>query len=83
MRMTERQFIRFERCWRAIFTFFAAMLAAVLCAFNFGLVEGVGIFWCIVIGAISLIGAVFAAKELRDPQRREGVFEALETLGDD
>jgi 4-hydroxybenzoate polyprenyltransferase len=82
-RMTEQEFIRFERRWKAIFTFFAAALAASIFAFHFGLVEGVGIFWCIAIGVISLIGALFAANELRDTTRRTGVLDGLEALGDD
>ncbi len=82
-RMTEQQFIRFERRWKAIFTFFALILAASIFVFHFGLVTGIGIFWCIVSGSVSLIGALFAANELRDPSRREGVLNGLEALDDD
>lgn len=82
-RMTEHEFIRFERRWKAFFAFFALTLAASLFAFHFCFVDGVGIFWCIVIGVISLIGALFAANELRDPLRRKGVLDGLENLGDD
>jgi hypothetical protein len=82
-RMTEQEFIRFEWRWKAIFTFFAAALAASIFAFQFGLVEGVGIFWCIAIGGVSLIVALFAANKLRDPSRREGVLGGMDALGDD
>jgi 4-hydroxybenzoate polyprenyltransferase len=82
-RMTEQEFIRFERRWKAIFTFFAAFLAASIFVFHFELIEGVDIVWCILIGVVSLIGALFAANELRDPMRREGVVEGLDALGDD
>jgi hypothetical protein len=82
-RMSAQEFTRFERRWKAIFTCFALALAGSIFAFHFGLVEGVGVFWCIAIGVISLIGALFAAYELRDPSRREGVLDGLDSLDDD
>lgn len=82
-RMTAQELIRFERRWKGIFTFFALILAASIFVFHFGLVEGAGIFWSIAIGVASLIGALFAANELRDPARRKGVLEGLEALDDD
>jgi len=82
-RMNAQEFVRFERRWKVIFTFFALVLAGSISAFYFGLVEGVGIFWCIAIGVVSLIGALFAANELRDPLRRQGVLDGLEALDDD
>lgn len=81
--MTAQEFIRFERVWKAIFTFFAMTLAASIFAFHFELVEGIGIFWSIVIGVASLVGALFAANKLRDPSRRKGVLDGLEALDDD
>lgn len=81
-RMTAQELIRFERRWKVIFTFFALILAATFFIFHFGLVEGAGIFWSIAIGIASLTGALYAANELRDPDRRKGVLEGLEALDD-
>jgi hypothetical protein len=82
-RMTAQQFIQFERRWKAVFTLFALVLAASITVFHFRLVSGVGIFWCIVSGVASLIGALYAANELRDPSRRDGVLEGLGAINDD
>lgn len=81
--MTVKEFVRFERHWKVIFTLFALALAASIFVFHFELVEGVGVFWCIAIGVASLVGALFAANELRDPVRREGVLGGLDALDDD
>lgn len=82
-RMSAQEFARFERRWKAFFTCFALALAGSLFSFHFGWVEGVGLFWCIAIGVVSMIGALFAANELRDPSRREGVLDGLDALDDD
>lgn len=82
-RMNAQEFARFERRWKAIFTGFALALVGSIFVFHFGLVDGTGIVWCILIGVISLIGALFAAHELRDPARREGVLDGLDALDDD
>ena len=83
MAMTAQEFVRFERRWKAIFAFFALALATSIFVFHFGLVEGAGIFWCIAVGIVSLIGSLFAANELRDPSRRESVLDGLDALDDD
>jgi len=82
-RMTAQELIRFERRWKIVFAIFALAPAASIFAFEFVLVEGTGIFWCIGIGIVSLMGALYAASELRDPLRREGVLDGLEVLDDD
>jgi hypothetical protein len=82
-RMTAQELIRFERRWKGIFTFFALILAASIFVYHFRLVDNARIIWIVAIGVASLIGALFAANQLRDPERRKGVFEGLETLDDD
>jgi hypothetical protein len=81
--MTEQEFIRFERRWKAIFTFIALALAGAIFAVCFGLVEVLGLFWCIAIGIVSFVGALHAANKLRDPLRREAVLDGLEAFNDD
>ena len=82
-RMTAQELILFERRWKTVFAFFALALAASIFVFHFELVEGVEIVWCIAVGLLSLMGALFAANKLRDPSRREGVLDGLEALDDD
>lgn len=82
-RMNSQELTRFERLWKVIFTFFASALAVSILVFHFGWVEGSGIFWCIAIGLVSLVGALVAANQLRDPSLREALLEGLEALDDD
>jgi len=82
-RMTEQEFIQFERTWKLIFTFFALGLAGSIGAFHFELVEGVEVLWCVLTGAVSFLVLSTRQDSCRDPVRHEAVLNGLDAIGDD
>ncbi|WP_426337846.1 hypothetical protein ACN9MZ_15270 [Pseudoduganella sp. S-14] len=81
--LSTEEFMRFERKWKIIFTFFGAILAGTLLDYLLRSPRGVEAFWCYTLGAAALLVCLWSAHKLGDAERYDGAIGGLELLGED
>jgi len=81
--MSRDEFIRFERKWKIIFTFFGVILAGALLGYMLRSPHGLEAFWCYTLGAAALLVCLWSARKLGDAERYDRAIGGLELLGED
>lgn len=83
MLMNKEEFLRFERKWKGVglvggLTFIAALLDLLVRS-----PVGAEVIWCYVIGGVGFAICIYAAKTLRDNDRRDGAMGGLDLAGEE
>ena len=81
--MNTEEFVRFERKWKIIFTFFGFLFAGALLDYLLRAPRGFEAFWCYSLGGIAFFVCLWSARKLADPGRFDGAMGGLEVLGED